>query len=151
MNPSATAAAPRAAHEALDASPRVPTSYLPNTEYLRDLGLPTSAPPTTSFLLPTSFSGGGRRQHFSFKTAVRRRPLPNGALHARSARGGTLVVHVAMPATCLQIGEYGQYISLILGHSLVSRGHSLVVKFMEFSTVFSIFNAWRRQILPPVP
>jgi len=27
MNPSATAAAPRAAHDALDASPRVPTTY----------------------------------------------------------------------------------------------------------------------------
>ena len=91
MNPSATAAAPRAAHDAPDASPRVPTTYyLPNTEYLRDLGLPTSAPPTTSFLLPTSFSGGGRRQHFSFKTAVRRRPLPNGALLARSRGGGLL-------------------------------------------------------------
>ena len=54
MNPSATAAAPRAAHDAPDASPRVPTTYLPNTEYLRDLGLPTSAPPTTSYyLLPS--------------------------------------------------------------------------------------------------
>ena len=92
MNPSATSAAPRAEHDALDASPRVPTTYLPSAEYLR------AFPRTTyqcssynfNFLLPTSFSGGGRRQHFSFKTAVRRRPLPNGALHARSARGGLL-------------------------------------------------------------
>ena len=33
MNPSATSAAPRAEHDALDASPRVPTTYLPCSSF----------------------------------------------------------------------------------------------------------------------
>ena len=96
MNPSATAAAPRAAHDAPDASPRVPTTYLTawSTSAQQDY-LPTSAPPTTSYYLLPSVAEDAV-SIFSFKTAVRRRPLPNGALLARSARGGTLVV----PADC---------------------------------------------------
>ena len=140
MNTSATSAAPRAEHDALDASPRVPTTYY----------LPTCSSHFI-FLLPTSSGGGGRRQHLhlqiSGKTAaasLRRTPRAFRA-------GGTLVVRVAMSATRLQIGIIRLVYQPISEHSLVMRGHSLVVKFMEFSTEFSIFNAWRRQILPPVP
>ena len=92
MNPSATSAAPRAEHDALDASPRVPTTYLPTCSS------------HFFFLLPTSSGGGGRRQHLhlqnSGKTAaasLRRTPRAFRA-------GGTLVVRVAMSATRLQIG-----------------------------------------------
>ena len=152
MNPSATAAAPRAAHDALDASPRVPTTYLPARSTSAFLGLPTYQCSSYNFLPTTySFSGGGRRQHFSFKTAVRRRPLPNGALHARSARGGLLWC----PQTVISEPTNAESKASIsaLSSDTPSRRWTLptVVKLMEFSTEFSIFNAWRRQILPPVP
>ena len=79
MNPSATSAAPRAEHDALDASPRVPTTYLPTCSSFNS---------NSSYLLPPVAEDAV--SIFTFKTAVRRRPLPYGALHARSARGGLL-------------------------------------------------------------
>ena len=54
MNPSATQQHHARSMMHLDASPRVPTTTYP-------------APPTTSTSYYLSFSGGGRRQHFSYK------------------------------------------------------------------------------------
>ena len=141
MNTSATSAAPRAEHDALDASPRVPTTYLPTNVLLPLLPSYYLLPPVAEDAVSI----------FTFKSAVRRRP-PSLRRTPRAFRaGGTLVVRVAMSATRLQIGIIRLVYQPISEHSLAMRGHSLVVKFMEFSTVFSIFNAWRRQILPPVP
>ena len=68
------------------------TTAASNAEYLRAFPRTTyqRAPPTTSsyYLLPPVAKDAV--SIFTFKPAVRRRPLPNGALLARSARGGLL-------------------------------------------------------------
>ena len=93
--------------------------------------LPTTyqrALPTSSFLLPTSFGGGGRRQHFllqnSGKTAA--------ASLRRSPRafltGGTLVVRVDVSTTRLQIGIVRPVYRPYLWTLPRDAGHSLMVK-----------------------
>ena len=121
MNPSATAAAPRAAHDALDASPRVPTTYLPSAEYLRAQDyLPTVL--LLQLQLPTTYLLQWRRTPSAFllqnsgKTAAASQRRTPRAF----ARGGTLVVHVAMSATCLQIGIIRLVNLPISGHSLAA-------------------------------
>ena len=120
MNPSATAAAPRAAHDAPDASPRVPTTYLTawSTSAQQDY-LPTSAPPTTSYYLHPSVAEDAVSifllQNSGKTAAASQRRTPRAF-----ARGGTLVVHVAMSATCLQIGIIRLVNLPISGHSLAA-------------------------------
>merc|ERR1712012_281624 len=72
-----------------------PSTYQPGVPP-RDY-LPSIASNFNFHSLPTSFSGGGRRQHFLHQNSGQAAAaFLNGALHARSARGGTLVV----PADC---------------------------------------------------
>ena len=79
MNTSATSAASRAEYDALDANSARSPDYLPTCSSFNS---------NSSYLLPPVAEDAV--SIFTFKSAVRRRPLPYGALHARSARGGLL-------------------------------------------------------------
>ena len=91
-NPSATSAAPRAAHDALDASPRV-SLYLParSTSARLPTYPPVSLPTSTSivYLLPSVAEDAV--SIFYIKTAVRRRPPSSTAHSTRVPRGGGLL------------------------------------------------------------
>ena len=125
MNPSATAAAPRAEHDALDASPRVPTTYLTARSTSARPGLPTSAP-----IVPTSYFLQWRRTPSAFllqnsgKTAAASlRRTPRAFL-----TGGTLVVRVDVSTTRLQIGIVRPVYRPYLWTLPRDAGHSLMVK-----------------------
>ena len=98
------------------------TTAASSAEYLRAFPSTTyqRAPPNFNFLLPTSFGGGGRRQHLhlqnSGKTAAASQRRTPRAFRA----GGTLVVRVAMSATRLQIGIIRLVYQPISEHSLAT-------------------------------
>ena len=96
--------------------------YLPDSlEYLRATGLPTYQCSSYNFH-PTTYILQWRRTPSAFllqnsgKTAAASQRRTPRAF----ARGGTLVVHVAMSATCLQIGIIRLVNLPISGHSLAA-------------------------------